>query len=241
MSKLGIRAVSSDVCTKCVRTMADAFQPWLPLAADFVAASPAHPYTGDEWHCHRRRRHTYAELGNTCRLSILLLRFASACKDTAYFVPIGMTILDDHVKNLMTAVATMSNAVKVATDGAATGPSRRMAPSDLAALMFVGQSPECGVSDVADALRLGLTTASSICDRLVKKGLLSRVRSEIDRRAIILTLSFEGVALFEDALSEAEATCRVMLAALNPDERLGFIQAMQKIGTELSKGITSSG
>lgn len=150
-----------------------------------------------------------------------------------------MTHSQDQVAQLMRAVAAMTNAVKVATDTALSGPSRKLPPSDLAALMFVGANPGARVSDLAEALRMGLTTASSVADRLVTRDLLGRERSDTDRRAVGLVLAPKGQTLFDEAVKEAEETCRTMLSALDEAERGPFVSAMEKIAKRFERSNTS--
>lgn len=140
-----------------------------------------------------------------------------------------MSVSKERLDALSNAVLVLTNAVKVAAEERADSPAQKMAASDVAVLMFVGATPACRITDVAEHLRIGVTTASSIVDRLARKAVVKRARSEEDRRIVQLFLTSEGAGLYQDLMAEHVALCREMLHCLTPHEQDAFVDAMQKI------------
>jgi DNA-binding MarR family transcriptional regulator len=94
---------------------------------------------------------------------------------------------------------------------------------------FVAHHPGCMASTVAGFLGVAPTTMTSLLDRLVKRGLVHRERPETNRRAVALTLTVEGDALFQAILTQDYANMIAMLAALDDAERPVFLRCMDKI------------
>jgi len=80
----------------------------------------------------------------------------------------------------------------------------------LIVLRVLREHPEIRLSDLAEKVKLGNSTTSGIVDRMVKAGLVDRERTETDRRAMTLTLSEKGMALWR----ETEATRLHMMRSL---------------------------
>lgn len=55
--------------------------------------------------------------------------------------------------------------------------------------------PDIGVSELAELLHLGNSAASGIVDRMVKSGLITRQRSESDKRSCRLALTDKGLEI----------------------------------------------
>jgi DNA-binding MarR family transcriptional regulator len=144
-----------------------------------------------------------------------------------------MEIAPEQLSSLARAVEIMTAATKVAGQEGAATPSRRMPPSEIAAVLFIGRHDGARLNNLAEHLRVGPTTASSIVDRLVKAALVVRQRPEVDRRSLSLSLTEAGQALRRQSEEEQEAWCRLMLQALEPSERPGFVAAMSKIASRL--------
>jgi len=73
------------------------------------------------------------------------------------------------------------------------------------------------------------TTASSVVDRLVERGFVSRERPEANRRAIALRLTPEGQYAFALIDAEEKATMQIMLDALPEEDREAFVKSMVHI------------
>ena len=69
---------------------------------------------------------------------------------------------------------------------------------ELLALMLSEKFQTITMSNLAQGMSVPMSTATGIVDRLVKKGLLQRGRSEEDRRVVTVSLTDNGKALVED-------------------------------------------
>lgn len=82
-------------------------------------------------------------------------------------------------------------------------------------------------SEVAEALRVHLSNATRICDRLVVAGLLHRQESSVDRRRVELTLTVAGVELVETVMEHRRAALVEILQRLPPDTHQAFTTALE--------------
>jgi len=85
-------------------------------------------------------------------------------------------------------------------------------------LLLVDRRGEVSMSRICEEMNMPMSTATGIVDRMVKKELLQRERSESDRRLVLISLSEKGkevinhwkevisdyVRLIEDALTDEE-------------------------------------
>ena len=65
----------------------------------------------------------------------------------------------------------------------------------LVIIKAVGDLKDPTVSDIAKAVSLSLATVTTILNRLERNGLVNRVRSAVDRRRVIVTLTEAGQTL----------------------------------------------
>ena len=100
---------------------------------------------------------------------------------------------------------------------------------EMRALILLGSSGRTIMSDFAGELGVPLSTATHTIDRLVAKGLVVRVRSEQDRRVVLVEMSEIGMA-FQTALrARHHSMARSWLTPLSPAERETFLGLMAKI------------
>ncbi|MFD1020824.1 MarR family winged helix-turn-helix transcriptional regulator [Thalassobacillus hwangdonensis] len=76
--------------------------------------------------------------------------------------------------------------------------------SEFSFLRAISEDKEQRVTSLAALLNVSNSHATSITDRLVEKELITRERSTVDRRAVVLALSEKGEALFK-ALDQKRA------------------------------------
>lgn len=134
---------------------------------------------------------------------------------------------DEQVDKLSVAFERFTRRFKVAEAVAAA--DNALNALDTQTLVFAGENPECGASDVARYLDVPLTTMSSAIDRLVRKGLLERRRPVKDRRAIALTVTAEGLGAVDDHKAGYRNACIAMLRALDTPEQMELIRLTEKI------------
>ena len=62
---------------------------------------------------------------------------------------------------------------------------------------YIGNHDSCSLKDIYDNTRFPASTASRRVDELVKAGFVKRTRSSEDRRAIVIQLTDDGLAVFK--------------------------------------------
>ncbi|MFC3750395.1 MarR family winged helix-turn-helix transcriptional regulator [Paenibacillus sp. GCM10012306] len=70
-------------------------------------------------------------------------------------------------------------------------------PTQLMVLRKISAHPSIGITELAELLHLGNSSASGVVDRMVKAGLLTRERSESDRRIFQVSLTDKGNEIME--------------------------------------------
>ena len=103
-----------------------------------------------------------------------------------------------------------------------------LSPQDGRALVTLARGP-LTMTDFSELLRVPVSTATRIVERLIDKGLASRSRIEDDRRVVRVELSEEGKKLNQIFLEQRRAIGRSMLSPLTHGEREIFIELMTKI------------
>jgi DNA-binding MarR family transcriptional regulator len=133
---------------------------------------------------------------------------------------------DEQMTKIGAAFDALTRRHKLADAGGAERPLNEL---DKQVLLFTGDNPGCGPSDVARFLAVPNTTISSVTDRLVKRGLLDRDRIENDRRAVSLRLSKGGADTAAALRQVHQGLYRMMLQRLSLDEREQFLKIITKI------------
>lgn len=81
--------------------------------------------------------------------------------------------------------------------------------------------------DLADALDVSPSTATRMCDRLVRKELVERVHSDSDRREVELRLSTDGRALVSEVSNRRRREVRRVLSRTSVEQQRQLIEALQ--------------
>ena len=80
----------------------------------------------------------------------------------------------------------------------------KLSKTELFALLYLTRKEQTTMSELADTIGVPLSTATGLVDRLVRKSYVQRVRSEEDRRIVMLALTEKGERLvdeFKDIMS----------------------------------------
>ncbi|WP_308637211.1 MarR family winged helix-turn-helix transcriptional regulator [Paenibacillus silvisoli] len=103
-----------------------------------------------------------------------------------------------------------------------------LTPLQLIVLRILNRHPAIRLSELAEKVSLGNSTTSGIVDRMVKADLVSRERTEADRRAMTLTLTEKGKRLWE-----ASDSTRIMmfqpLLGLPEEDQEQFLRIQNEI------------
>lgn len=102
-------------------------------------------------------------------------------------------------------------------------------PGEYSLLTMIDANPGISQIDLAAIHKLDKSTLSLAVTRLVKRGLIRRVRSSDDDRANRLFLRAAGRGLLERVRERVEAQERTIDTALRPGERARMLDALQRI------------
>ncbi len=87
------------------------------------------------------------------------------------------------------------------------------------------------LSDISEALALPNSTASMLVDRLVKKGLLKRIRDEKDRRRVLIFITDEALKKKKEIEVIHMECFREMLKPASEEEVDTIIKGLRILGT----------
>lgn len=110
---------------------------------------------------------------------------------------------------------------------------KALAKQDLLTLMFLDRLGECTMSQIAEQMNFPLSTTTGIVDRLVKKGYAERMRSESDRRLILILISAEGRSLVGSLKAHFNKLLAKLSQLLDADEQAVLLKLIAKLGTIL--------
>ncbi len=74
------------------------------------------------------------------------------------------------------------------------------------------------MSELADRLRIARRSATSVVDELAARGLVERATDPLDRRAVVVAPTAEGVALLAHLTRRRHGAARRVLAPLSADQ-----------------------
>ncbi len=97
------------------------------------------------------------------------------------------------------------------------------------AIGFLGQRGECIMREIADYLRVAVSTVTGLVDKLEDKKFVKRERSDEDRRIIKIVLTPEGKEIYKFHVEKFSKLCRGMLMGMSSEEQDLYIELSRKI------------
>lgn len=107
--------------------------------------------------------------------------------------------------------------------------SESLSRQEFCALRAVGRAERCIMSGIANAIRLSVSSATGLIDRLVEKKLVRRDRSHEDRRVVQVELTEEGRRLHAAAVEAQVVFVRDALKALNGAEQDALLGLLERL------------
>ncbi len=101
--------------------------------------------------------------------------------------------------------------------------------SELFTMLLVDRNGEIIMSKIADYVNVSMSTANGIVERLIKKGLLSRDRSDLDRRIVVIRLTEDGKNLVNELKKIVFEYIGLIFEALDDEERKLIFKIFDKI------------
>lgn len=108
-----------------------------------------------------------------------------------------------------------------------------LSPGRFAALALIDRNPGISQTALARAIGSDKSTLTPVLDNLVKRGLISRVRTRSDRRLYELSLTDAGRKVMRAMQECAQRHESELDAIVGPRERAQFVRTLRKISTAL--------
>ena len=135
----------------------------------------------------------------------------------------------------------MMKAMRALTKYAAAGIEETgLGLSDFGVLEILLHKGPLPVNTIGPIVDLTPGSISIAVDRLVAKGLVSRVESAQDRRVRIVALTLRGKDLIVPAFRKHSGQMRKVFSELSPDELRGLEVALKKVGKRAAALIEES-
>lgn len=100
---------------------------------------------------------------------------------------------------------------------------------EIKAIEFLGRKGTNKMKDLADYLKLAVSSTTTLVDNLENKGVVKRERSLEDRRVIMLQLTEDGKQNYQSTLDSYRQFCRNILSALSLEEQNNLLEIFDKI------------
>jgi MarR family transcriptional regulator, 2-MHQ and catechol-resistance regulon repressor len=125
----------------------------------------------------------------------------------------------------------MMKAMRALTKYAAAGIEETgLGLSDFGVLEILLHKGPLPVNTIGPIVDLTPGSISIAVDRLVQKGLVSRVESAEDRRVRIVALTSRGKVLIDSAFRKHSGQMKKVFSELSPEELRGLEAALKKVG-----------
>ncbi len=108
-----------------------------------------------------------------------------------------------------------------------------LSPGRFAALSLIDRNPGISQTALARAIGSDKSTLTPVLDNLVKRGLISRVRTRSDRRLYELSLTEAGRTVMRAMHECAQRHESELDTIVGPRERAQFVRTLRKISTAL--------
>ncbi len=109
---------------------------------------------------------------------------------------------------------------------------------DLLALTVISNQKELIMSQLAENLDVGMSTATGIVDKLVEKELVKRERNHGDRRVVKVKLTIKGEKIAMSHQEQKAEIIKRLMELLSPEERNSLISILEKISKTINSGKT---
>jgi DNA-binding MarR family transcriptional regulator len=96
-------------------------------------------------------------------------------------------------------------------------------------LTSLGTEPWVSQKALADSIRADRTRIITVLDDLQDRGLVTREPDPADRRVRLIALTAQGRELRDAAQADIQRNEERLLSVLPADERIGFVQALERL------------
>jgi DNA-binding MarR family transcriptional regulator len=129
--------------------------------------------------------------------------------------------------DLQRVLAKLITVVRRGDPGTGTRPDLTMAQVSI--LLTLIDSGPIRMTELAARERVRTPTTTVAIRRLERLGLVKRARDPSDMRAVLVAVTPEGLAQYEDALQARRAHLTELLCRLSDDERADLVRALKPL------------
>ena len=140
--------------------------------------------------------------------------------------------IDEKARRLVGDLQTVLDAAQ-SSDAEIPAVSEKLSPQEARVLSTVGRQDCCPMTRIAQKIRLSLSSATGLIDRLCEKRLVRRDRSSEDRRIVQVELTDEGRTLHQAAVEARVAFARELLKPLSAGEQDELVRLLGKASENL--------
>jgi DNA-binding MarR family transcriptional regulator len=140
--------------------------------------------------------------------------------------------LEKRALDFGTVVREILNQFRHMHELAAWGQTSNIGPQELRILELLGDAGPQMMRSLAEHVNLAVNSITSLVDSLEQKGLVTRTRSETDRRVINVQLTDDGKRAYEYVSDAKLQFHRALLSALTEDEQEILLVLFRKIARE---------
>ncbi|MCI8358597.1 MAG: MarR family transcriptional regulator [Lachnospiraceae bacterium] len=126
-------------------------------------------------------------------------------------------------------VKTFRNINEIEERAIRTGEYKDVTPNDIHVIEAIGMGEKKNMSTVAKTLHVTTGTLTISINSLVKKNYVERVRSEEDRRVVLVSLTEKGRKAFLHHQQFHEKLVNAIVEQLSEEERLVLEKALMRI------------
>lgn len=103
-----------------------------------------------------------------------------------------------------------------------------LTPAQLDTLVFLHRHGGCSTKELSEGLRISIPSATRLVDRLVRKQLVDRRESGVDRRLVQLSLTPTGLAALQAVRAARVARLHGAFATLTDEERAQLLKLLER-------------
>lgn len=102
-------------------------------------------------------------------------------------------------------------------------------------LRYIYKAGECTSTELADVFEVNKSAITAIINRMVDREFIKRTRDEGDRRVVYLTLTSDGIKLFDKTEEKISALVESIITKFDEKEIHHFLQTYEKLAEILQK------
>ena len=102
-------------------------------------------------------------------------------------------------------------------------------------LFFINHRTKTSMSDIAEYFHIELPSATSLITKLCDVRLVERHANKDDRRLVLISLTYEGRTLLEQAMKERRKKLEKMLSYLSAAEKIKLFTIIKTLNAKLKK------